>query len=273
MIDIHCHLIPGIDDGAPNPEAALELARALVQDGVTHAVCTPHVYPGRFNNRRSSIKTQFDALRDLLDAAGIELGLGFAGEVRLAVEILQLLDMDEIPFMGTLPNGDRTMLLELPDAQIPVGSDRFVEKLRQLKVVPVIAHPERNKAVMADPGRIAPFVDMGCRLQLTSGSLIGSFGERAKLTSKRLLDAGWVHAVASDAHNLGGRKPCMAKAHAWLTQRYGSTIAQRLTVQGPAELIQVPMVIAPEFQPTLPMMIDAEWAEKDSPAPAHLGAS
>lgn len=241
MIDIHCHLLPGIDDGPPTLEAALQLAQALVEDGVRHVVCTPHVFPGRFENRRSSIEQAYEDFRAVLHDTGIDLQLSFAGEVRLTPEVLVLLQRGELPFLGEY-RGARTMLLEFPDGQLPVGAERFVDKLLEQRIRPVIVHPERNRAVIDDPKRMAGFMEMGSFLQLTASSVTGHFGERVQKTAQALLDKGWVHAVASDAHNLGGRKPRMSAAAAWLRQHYGVQAARQLVELGPALLSHKPPI-------------------------------
>lgn len=239
MIDIHCHLLPGIDDGPDTVEAALALAAACVSDGILHTVVTPHVFPGRFENWRSSIEEDFQRFEALLCSKGIGLGMSWAGEVRLTHESLELLARNELPFMGQV-SGFNTVLLEMPDGQIPLGSDRFVQHMLARKIRPIIAHPERNRAVMERPERIRPFVDQGCYLQLTAGSLVGQFGAKAQATAHALLDMGCVHAVASDAHNLAGRRPRMRDASDWLTQHYGVDTARELTVLGPARLCARP---------------------------------
>lgn len=235
MIDIHCHLLPGIDDGPPTLEAALALARALVDDGVTQVVCTPHVFPGRFENRRSSIADEFERFAATLDAAGLPLQLCWAGEVRLTPEVLDLLPRQELPYLGR-NNGRHTMLLEMPDGQIPLGADRFVRVLMAAGVRPVIAHPERNRMVMDQPDKLQALVEEGCAMQLTAASLVGEFGARAQATAVALLDRGWVQAVASDAHNLGGRRPRMKAAAEWLAHHRGKAVARQLTWDGPAAL-------------------------------------
>ncbi len=235
MIDIHCHLIPGIDDGPPTLEAALALAHALAADGVEHAVCTPHVFPGRFENRRANIAEDFAAFASKLAQSGCTMQLSWAGEVRLTPEVLDLLARDELPFLGQWQHA-KTMLLEMPDGQIPVGADRFVQRLLHLGVRPVLVHPERNRAVMEKPQRLRPFIDMGCLTQVTAGSLTGHFGQRALDTAIALLEADWVHAVASDSHNLGGRRPRMREAAAWLSKRYDPQRTHQLTVLGPQAL-------------------------------------
>lgn len=235
MIDVHCHVIPGIDDGPAELEDALALARACAATGVTHVFATPHVFPGRWDNRRSTIRAQFELFKRALQVFKVPLELGMAGEVRLNSDVLQLLADDELPFLGE-SDGFRTMLLELPDASIPVGSDRLVRHLLDQRIRPLIVHPERNKAVMEDVERIRPFVEMGCDLQLTAASVIGEFGAGAHRASARLLKEGWVTVVASDAHNLRGRPPRMDAARAYLVERHGELLADELTRVNPARL-------------------------------------
>lgn len=235
MIDIHCHLLPGIDDGPPTVEAALALAQALVDDGVTTVVCTPHVFPGRYENWRSSVLDEHAKFQALLQEAGSPLKLLCGGEVRLTPEALELLARNELPFLGEV-NGYRTMLLEMPDGQVPLGALNFVRYLVAHKVRPIVVHPERNRGVMEKIERLRPMVEEGCYVQLTAGSLVGAFGERAQAVAVDLLERNWVHAVATDAHNLGGRRPRLREAAAWLTQRYGANTARELTVLGPAGL-------------------------------------
>ena len=244
MIDIHCHLLPGIDDGPPTLEAAMALAKALVDDGVAHVVCTPHVFPGRFENRRTSIEEAFARFAALLAPSGLPLAISWAGEVRLTPEVLDLLAVGELPWLGTV-DGLRTMLLEMPDGQIPLGTERLVAHLLAQKVRPVIVHPERNRAVMDRPERLRPLVEQGCWVQLTAGSLVGQFGSKAQACAQTLLDEQWATVVASDAHNLTGRRPRMREAAQWLQAHYGAAAARQLTVLGPARLCGLPVPAMP----------------------------
>lgn len=236
MIDIHCHLLPGIDDGPATLEDSLQLARALVADGIDHVVCTPHVFPGRWDNRCSTIRIAFEELVGHLASAGIDLSLSWAGEIRLTPDVLPLLSRGELPLLGERSSAGSTLLLEMPDGQVPVGTERFVAHLMREGIRPVIAHPERNRAVMDIPARIEPLVDMGCHLQLTASSVTGHFGVRAQAAARWLIDQGWVSAVASDSHNLGGRRPRMREAKEWLTKHYGSNVSRNLVLMGPAAL-------------------------------------
>jgi len=233
MIDIHTHLLPGIDDGAQTLDEALGIAKACVADGVSHVVLTPHVFPGRFNNLRSTIEPACRKFREQLVLNKVPLGISFAGEVRFSSEVLDMAASFELPFLGVC-EGYRTLLLELPDALIPLGATTLIRRLMEAKIRPVIAHPERNKAVMEKPERIGQFIDAGCYLQITAGSLLGQFGARVGAATDYLLREGWVNAVASDTHNLEGRRPRMREARQVLERRFGSETAWELTRFGPA---------------------------------------
>ncbi|MDD4927599.1 MAG: hypothetical protein PHF58_13990, partial [Methylotenera sp.] len=147
MIDLHCHLLPGIDDGPETIEQSLELARAAVADGITHSVLTSHVHPGRYPNQRRNLEIAVDAFRAALVKAQIPLQVFVGGEARLCPELIDLLATKQVPYLGQV-NGYNIVLLEFPHQQIPLGSMRFVQSMLNIKIRPLIAHPERNKAVM-----------------------------------------------------------------------------------------------------------------------------
>lgn len=236
MIDLHCHYLPGIDDGAPDLKTALALLRASVADGIQEIVITPHVYPGRWSNTLASMKKGFDELCEVAADQQIPVRLHLGGEVHLLPDSLLLADQGNAPFLG-MWEGNFVMLLEFPDGQIPVGALNAVHYLQHRGITPMIAHPERNKDVMRDHLRMRPFVDAGCLLQLTAASVIGLFGSRAGDAAHRLLDRGWVTAVATDAHNLQHRPPVLTQARADLTRIFGADVAERLTRSNPARIV------------------------------------
>ena len=248
MIDVHSHLLPGIDDGPRSTDEAMALAQACVDDGITHCVLTPHVYPGVFDNGIESIRAAFVSFQTALEAQQIELSVSFAAEVRLSPEVFELIEAHRIPML-VAEDGIRTMLLELPDGQIPVGARTFVAWLLRRGIRPLIVHPERNKAVMEHPEKLLDFVRDGCMLQLTAGSLVGQFGARARVTALHLLEKGWVTLVASDAHNLRGRRPMMSAARAALVEGWGTEFADVLTRQAPAALCGVSSALKAPLQP------------------------
>jgi protein-tyrosine phosphatase len=240
VIDIHAHLLPGIDDGPRTLEDAIALAPACARTGVTDIFLTPHVFPGRWDNTRSTIATAFERFRATLQDLQVPLRLHMGGEVRLDAAIFDLLERDELPFLGEV-DGYKTLLLELPDGSVPVGSDRLVRYLLDRRIRPVIVHPERNKGVMEKPDRMRPFVEMGCILQLTAASVIGEFGPAALRTSQLLIDRGWADLVASDTHNLAGRAPRMDAARDHLASTYGAEVAHDMTRHEPARITGLPL--------------------------------
>ena len=163
MIDLHCHFLPGIDDGPETLAEALDLARAAVADGITHSVLTSHVHPGRYPNERRNLLTAIESFATEVAKANIPLNLRLGGEARLCPELVDMLAENQVPFLGEV-DGFRIVLLEFPHQLIPVGSLRFVQSLFKLKIRPMIAHPERNKAIMANPDRINEFAEAGCWL-------------------------------------------------------------------------------------------------------------
>lgn len=238
MIDLHCHYLPAIDDGSQSVAESLDLARASVADGITHAAMTPHVYPGRYENKRSTVTAATQRFQAALDDAAIPLQVFPAGEVRLTADIMDLLDQDELPFLGTM-DGYRILLLEFPYDQIPVGTERLAHWLLAHKIRPLIAHPERNKAIMQNVEKIVPFLEMGCLLQLTAASVIGEFGKAAQDSAALMLQRGWVSVIATDAHNLLHRAPRMKAARSWLVECGGHDWADSLTRLIPAKILGI----------------------------------
>lgn len=236
MIDLHCHYLPGVDDGAPDLDAGLALVRAAADNGIRAAVLTPHVFPGRWNNTRSALEPAFEAFRRTVASKGIGIDLHLGAEVHLLPESLALYEAGELPVIGTW--GDReVILLEFPDAGIPVGAIKAVEFLLHRGAIPMIAHPERNKDIMRSTAKLEPFVRLGCLLQLTAASVCGWFGKPAHRAALALLEAGWTTVVATDAHNLRYRPPVLAEARHTLMSRYGVQAADALTQHNPAAII------------------------------------
>ena len=237
MIDIHCHLLPGIDDGAHDMNQALAMARAAYDNGIRFSIMTPHIHPGRYENSAQSISQSLARFRIALSKAGIPLKLGMAAEVRLSPDILPMLERDEIPFLGQL-DGYRIMLLEFPHSHIPPGADRLVEKLLAMKVRPVIAHPERNKDVMHTYSKIEPFIEMGCFLQLTASAVAGRFGKMSHKRALQLLGSDAFMMLATDAHDLKGRYPELREGYKAAVELVGLEGAKKLVVDHPMAVVR-----------------------------------
>jgi len=236
VIDLHCHYLPGIDDGAQTLEESLELARAAVDAGITAAVMTPHVHPGRYENTGSSIRKLCAAFQQVLTHKHIPLQIYVGGEVRISSEIMEMVEQDEIPYLGEL-DGYRIVLLEFPHSHIVFGADRLFAWLLARRIRPLIAHPERNKDVMRSLDKLRPFVEMGALLQLTGASLIGQFGKPVMQCARQIMDKNWATVVATDAHNLRHRPPNLDLAYQGLVEIAGESYARELTVGTPSRIV------------------------------------
>lgn len=236
MIDLHCHLLPGIDDGPATLEESLELCRLAVADGITRAIVTPHIHPGRWENNRASIGAACIGLQLALDEHEIPLQLGFAAEVRLSDCIPDQLARDEIPFYGEV-DGYQILLLEFPHGHVIPGSHKLAQWLLARGIRPMIAHPERNRQVMKDVSQLQPFIDAGCWLQVTAGAVTGHFGAKSQSLAHRLLEKDTVTVLASDGHNARTRPPVLSQAFDSVVRQYGEERARRLMLDTPLGMV------------------------------------
>lgn len=242
MIDLHCHFLPGIDDGPETMAESLLLARMAVEDGITHTVLTPHIHPGRYDNDKVSIDKVFQTYKQKLSDKEINLNVRMASEVRISMEMLQLIAEDKVPFLGEL-DGYKILLLEFPHSHILSGSEKMVDYLLSRNIRPLIAHPERNKDVLRDLKKIEPFVKMGCLLQLTAGSVAGQFGSAVQQRSEEILRANWAHIIATDAHNPKNRPPVLMMGQRAAADIVGDKQAFDLVDTNPRS-IAFPQVVA-----------------------------
>ncbi|MGH8119494.1 MAG: tyrosine-protein phosphatase [Gammaproteobacteria bacterium] len=235
MIDIHCHLLPGVDDGPRTMEAALEMARLAVQNGITHVVATSHITPGRYDNTRESLSGVYQEFTRVLKTHKVHLQTALASEVRLDPVIINMVEAGTLPFLGE-DGGNRLLLLEFPHTTIPSGGLELVQWLRQRGIKPIIAHPERNRAVINNVRTLEPYLKAGCLLQITSGSLSGIFGDVPRKTAIKLLKLGWVAAMASDAHNCKSRPPEIESGRAVAEQIVGEQESWALVRERPLQM-------------------------------------
>ena len=218
MIDIHCHMLPAIDDGAKDLSTALCMAQMAVDDGITKTICTPHIYPGVYDNTRQIISDAVDDFKLRLEEAQIPLELGFAADTHMAPDLLDGIKQGRIPTI----NGSRYLLFEPPHNIAPPGFEEFVFGLLANGIIPVITHPERLKWIEQHYDVFVRVAYRGAWLQVTGGAITGKFGKRVRYWAERMLDENIVHVIASDAHNINHRPPIISEAcHAaerWLSK-------------------------------------------------------
>ena len=226
MVDVHCHILPGLDDGPDNIEVSLAMAESAIADGITHVVATPH----------SSNEYHFDysrirALRDELQGKiGSGLLLATGCDFHLNPENLTALREDSSRFCI---NQHDYLLVEFNEFSIPPSMDQTLHEIQLLGLRPVITHPERNAILRTQTERIAKWVRLGCRVQVTAGSLLGVFGTGAKKDAWRWLGDGLVHIVASDAHNTRSRSLRLRPAFDLVREQFGEEKARALFVENP----------------------------------------
>ncbi len=226
MIDIHHHLIYGVDDGARDMETAVQMAEMAAADGITHIVCTPHAVE-RFPYRPEENATRLAALRERV---GDKVKLGLGCDFHLSFENIE--DALANPHKYTL-NGLNYLLVEFSDTSI---SPKMTEVFYEMMVAgmrPIITHPERNLTLQRSPARMRDWLKQGCLVQVTANSLTGRFGGRAQEMGLRLIEHGHVHFLATDAHDLKSRPPVMSEAYRVVAEKFGHDVAQRLCVTNP----------------------------------------
>lgn len=219
LIDLHCHLLPGVDDGSPDLATSLKLAQDAVNDGVTHALLTPHHMNGHYVNHKQDVLKATDDFQQALNENDIPLTVFPGQEVRLNGELLDTLQKDDILFAD---EGGRYMLLEFPSQEVPQYAKEMVFKLCQRGIVPIIVHPERNAELLDHPERLQPFLEQGCLTQLTSSSYLGRFGKKIEKVTTEFIKAGQGAIFASDAHALSHREYELSEALDKLSREFGA---------------------------------------------------
>jgi protein-tyrosine phosphatase len=235
MIDLHCHILPGIDDGARSFEESVLMCRLAADDGCAGMVATPHQRRGEWwNADRDHLAALADELQDKVPP-GFRVYLG--GEVHADSELLA--EVEKLPGGGILPlAGSRYLLIELDSNGPPRDAIHLVHELVVAGWWPVLAHPEFVPWLAADPALVARLVSLGALTQVTAMSVTGDFGRRPQTDALALLDAGLVHFVASDSHGIRRRPPGLRRAAYLIAERLGGETARRLTQDNPRAVVE-----------------------------------
>ena len=228
MIDLHCHILPNIDDGAKSVEEAVSLVHLAVAQGVSRMVATPHIHLGIYDNNRYTIAAAYAVLSNAINIEKVDIEIRTAAEVRITPEIMMFVEQQQLPFIGHYQDKN-VLLLELPSSHIPPGTDKLIMWLLDHNVLPMIAHPERNRELQMHPDRIKPFVQAGCLFQLTAASLVGDMGPAAQQLSKYWLKLQVYSIVASDCHSLKHRPPKLMLARQLISELVDDDYATMIT--------------------------------------------
>jgi protein-tyrosine phosphatase len=230
MIDIHCHVLPAVDDGAGTLEESLQMLHAAAAAGTTDIVATPHAN-SQFPFDETRINAVFDQLSEL-STGFIRLHLGC--DFHLSYE--NLVDALQNPSKFTI-NRKRYLMVELPDIVSPAAARAGLRQLLNVRIVPIITHPERNESIGRNLREMQAWRAMGCLLQVTGQSLLGRFGPAAQTSAEQLFAGGMVDFVASDAHDLIDRPPDLSSAYEFIRSHYNRAVADRVLVENPLSVL------------------------------------
>ncbi|MHB8882366.1 MAG: tyrosine-protein phosphatase [Thermodesulfovibrionales bacterium] len=232
MIDLHCHLLPGLDDGAQDLTMSLEMARIAVADGISRIIATPHY---SHNNRtlRTGITSAVQLLQEALQASGIQLGVSAGAEIELTPEVFRAVEERDLITL----HGSRYFLLELPDLLPPV-LETFMFKARMSGYVPVISHPERNYSLLVSKEKLQRLRDAGALFQVTAMSITGEFDEQIQRYAEMMLRGGYVDFVASDGHDSSYRLPRLSAAAAEVRRLLGEAACSRIFSENPRYVLE-----------------------------------
>ena len=249
MIDLHCHILPGIDDGSRSWDESVEMARIAAADGITDIVATPHITPGLYDNTTASISVLVEEFSNRLATAGIPIRLHVGADVRVDPNVVSGVEAATIPVLG---NRVRYLVAELPSQMIPPNIRELVYALQLRQIIPIITHPERHASMQQDPGLLRQLVVAGALAQVTAGSLTGEFGPVACRAANKMLGRNLIHLIATDAHGAEKRRPVLTTGVAAAAAIVGEEAARAMVLDTPrAILAGVPVVISEPVEPSL----------------------
>lgn len=234
MIDLHTHIIPGIDDGAADLKASLAMMEIAAAHGTTAVVVTPHVIEGEWLPSWEKILESCAILRRLVLEAGLKITVYPGAEVALSRDILNLL-IEPGPYCI---NGSSYLLVELPVLEIPAYADDFLFKLQIRGIIPILAHPERNRELRSNLSKLGEWIEKGVLVQMNAPSLMGRMGNEVTQVAELMLNKGMVHCIGSDAHGIDVRRPILSEVSKKIRDMTGEENMIRLLRVNPSHIIR-----------------------------------
>lgn len=222
MIDLHCHILPAVDDGSKTIDMSLRMAEQAKKEGINKILLTPHHMDGEYVNHKNELLLAVQNFqKDLLDN-NIDIEVRAGQEVHINGELLSSVENNDILYAD---NDGKYMMLELPHDGVPEYTENMIFELKVKGITPVIVHPERNHGFQNDPDKLYDLVSQGCLTQLTATSYVGGFGKYIQKFTEQIIDAGLGFTFSSDAHNMTGRRFRMDEAYELLQQKKGKSVS------------------------------------------------
>lgn len=229
FVDLHCHWLCGLDDGAPSLSEGRAILEGLFKLGFGRVVATPHMRPGMFDNSREQILASFESQRP--------------ADINLVLEVSAEHYFDDVVFdrlrhgRGLPYPGQGAALLEFYAMELPAQVDGLLSQLKREGLKPVVAHPERYQTIWKDPARLERMIDAGAMTLLDAGALVGKYGKAPQRVARQLLGEGMYHAACSDAHRAADLTS-LELAMTWIRREYGASELEALFVTGPAKILE-----------------------------------
>ncbi|MGC2061514.1 MAG: CpsB/CapC family capsule biosynthesis tyrosine phosphatase [Thermodesulfovibrionales bacterium] len=229
FIDIHCHILPGLDEGSSTSEESVKMLELAHKDGISGIVATPHIVSGVYNNTKNIIDMAVQELRGLTNHIRIYAG----AEIRIARDLTDRVVNNELPLI----NNKQYLLLELPAFVIPPlpQLENIVRDLIQSKITPIFAHPERNMPILKDLSIMERLIKCGAIFQITAMSITG---RNISSSAMKMIKKGYIHVVASDAHDTRNRPPILSPAYETISRKFGRYVADELFISNPQKIVQ-----------------------------------
>ncbi len=233
MIDIHSHILPGVDDGSKSLEDSMEIAKIYLSQGINSVIATPHYIEGEgYNTYQENLKV-LENLNKKIKENSINFEIMLGNEVYITPNIIDLLDKGHI---STL-NSSRYLLIEFPMFDIPLYTEEIIYELKLRGITPIIAHPERNRKIVEDPNILFEFITKGALAQTNTESLLGMYGQAIKDTAEILLTHDMIHFIATDAHSKRRRAPRLKKCIGQIISLVGQERFKELTEINPQAVV------------------------------------
>jgi len=220
LIDIHSHILPGVDDGALTMEDAISMARLAVDEGITKIIATPHHQNGTFFNKKQDILKKVKELNYVLQSNNIPLEVLPGQETRIYGSLLDDFEKGDILAL----NHTNYLFIELPSGHVPRYTEQLLFEMQLKGVTPIIVHPERNTEIIKNPEKLFNLVKKGALTQLTAGSVTGHFGKKVQKFSMQLIESNSTHFIASDVHNTSTRNFHIRQSIAKIYEEFGSQV-------------------------------------------------
>ena len=234
MIDIHCHILPNVDDGSESLEESIEMAKIAESEGITKIVNTSHCHFDFKYKKGNELKLELEKFNQALKEENINIEVLLGNELYYTSDLIER--FDELDFFSM--NNSKYILMEFSPINFPKNIEDVIYEIKIRGYIPIIAHAERYKQVQEDVNIVLDCIKEGALIQVNASSILGKNGEKTEDTSKKLLDNNMVHFVATDAHSSNRRRPLIKDSYNYILKNYGKEVSEKLFIENPTAVIE-----------------------------------